>query len=36
MTFFESVRDVRLDWALDEAIRNRILADNPAKRYGYP
>jgi hypothetical protein len=36
MTFFESVRDVRLDWAPDEVIRNRILADNLAKRHGYP
>lgn len=27
--------DVMLDWAPDERTRNRILADNPAKLYGY-
>ena len=29
------VLDVLLDWAPDEKVRNRILADNPAKLYGY-
>jgi len=27
--------DLMLDWAPDEAIRNRILVDNPAKLYGF-
>ena len=27
--------DVLLDWAADEATRNRILADNPAELYGF-
>ena len=27
--------DVLLDWAPDEGIRNRILAANPAKLYGF-
>jgi D-galactarolactone isomerase len=28
--------DLMLDWAPDTATRNRILADNPAKLYGFP
>ncbi len=28
--------DLMLDWAPDEAIRNRILVDNPAEAYGWP
>jgi predicted TIM-barrel fold metal-dependent hydrolase len=27
--------DLLADWAPDEAIRNRILADNPAALYGF-
>ena len=27
--------DLLLDWAPDEAVRNRILADNPAELYGF-
>ena len=27
--------DLLLDWAPEQAIRNRILADNPAKLYGF-
>jgi D-galactarolactone isomerase len=27
--------DLLLDWAPDEAVRNRILVDNPAKLYGF-
>lgn len=27
--------DLLLDWAPDERIRNRILADNPAELYGF-
>jgi len=28
--------DLLLDWAPDEATRNQILVDNPAKLYGFP
>ena len=28
--------DLMLDWALDEAVRNRILVDNPARLYDFP
>jgi 2-pyrone-4,6-dicarboxylate lactonase len=28
--------DMMVDWAPDEAIRNRILVDNPAEAYGWP
>jgi D-galactarolactone isomerase len=27
--------DLLLDWAPDEATRNRILASNPAELYGF-
>jgi D-galactarolactone isomerase len=27
--------DIMLDWAPDEAIRNKILVDNPARLYGF-
>ena len=27
--------DVLLDWAPDEAVRKKILADNPAELYGF-
>ena len=27
--------DLLLDWAPDETTRNKILADNPAKLYGF-
>ena len=29
------VFDLLADWAPDEAIRNRILVDNPAALYGF-
>ena len=28
--------DLIAQWAPDEAIRNRILVDNPAALYGFP
>jgi 2-pyrone-4,6-dicarboxylate lactonase len=28
--------DMLIDWAPDEAVRNRILVDNPAKLFGFP
>jgi hypothetical protein len=28
--------DLMLDWAPDEAVRNRILVDNAAKLYDFP
>ncbi len=31
-----SLLDMMLDWVPDEAVRNRILADNPAELYGFP
>ena len=27
--------DLLLDWAPDEAVRNRILVENPARLYGF-
>jgi predicted TIM-barrel fold metal-dependent hydrolase len=28
--------DQMLDWVPDEAVRNRIFVDNPAKLFGFP
>jgi predicted TIM-barrel fold metal-dependent hydrolase len=29
------LRNLLADWAPDEALRNRILVDNPARLYGF-
>ena len=31
-----ALADLLLDWIPDETLRRRILADNPAKLYGFP
>jgi D-galactarolactone isomerase len=31
----DDLLDLLLDWAPDEKVRKKILADNPAELYGY-